>query len=1831
MVPRRVAVAIVSGVMVVASAVPMFSFLAVASHAPTCSEGQTFNASADACEMGPAPGGDAPVGECPPDAIDCPTSGSSPGPEDTPPADESVEPTLACPEGFTLNADACAPLEGTECAPDGCPLPEASCPDGYALTDDATACLPATGPTGPPGGEPVPPTLSCPDGYTLDADDTCAPLEGTDCAVDGCPLPEATCPDGYALTDDALACTPLGESTDAPGGEPVPPTLSCPDGYTLDADDTCAPLEGTECAVDGCPLPEATCPDGYALTDDALACVATSSPGGACAPDSYCPPPGGECGEPGCPGPGPECPDGYMSTADGCVPYTGGACTSGSSCSAQDGECGEPGCPGPGPECPDGYMSTADGCVPYSGGECPPDSYCPPPGGECPPDGPCGPGPGPGHGGGCDAESGVTLTGLVLNANGDPVSNAFVNVQNVSSQQSEFPFVDETGAFTCVVPPGSYHVESGSPDWGFYALDVEVADDADANVTLTLSYDFRPAYRPPSTFYGATAWGNVSVGDAPVEGLRVNVFQSYDPSSPPSGAGCTPSEPSRLVLSTCGGEGQTGEDGSFVITGLGDGRYDVFIDGGSAGLPSRFLNGALVIAGATNESVLTIELGAFEFDPPAFVDGHVLDSNGDPVRGAEVNLWGRENGGWDQTDDDGHFNVSVAPGTYGMQVSTGWQYSGPPLSPARLDCNVWGGPSGPEQECIELDAGEVFSRDFVLTAGSVITGRVVDALGNPVRAFVNANSWDPATGMGKFGWGQTDSESGWFNATVDPGTYEVRVEPDRWWHEDLGSVTFRDVVVGEGATVEIGDSGVVTLGAGSRIVGFVLDPDGNGVPFVNVNAMEHVEMDPFGGGCCGRFLGWASTNESGFYSMSGIEADSIDFRFESWGTGFMTLEEDEVTPDPGGWTWLNVTLSEGGKIVGFVTDADGLPIPYANVDAFWTFDWSDGARGEDDGTAGDGATSAGDAAPEGDPVAPPDDGEDLPLGPFPDAEGAFALSGSVSYDGSREGTLYVGLMGEDDAEPPAITVLDEAGPFTLTDVPAGRYVLMAFIDENGNFEPDPDEALGADFGDAAGGEPEPIEVTGDLDGLDILLADPPPGGWPFFQGPEGGEPGPGPGPGPGMKGPEPDDMPSAGAWGHSMTDENGYYEITGLANGTFGMFVHPPWGTSYTSANVDPMSPGGLLDVDLSASTWRNFTLGTGGQIRGRLVDADGDAVPSAWVSAHSRTGFGGGEPANFNGEFVIRGVAAGTFTVEIMPPWDSDLGRKVVDGVTVAEGGTTDLGDVVMTEGVRLAGRVVDADGNPVANAWVNAFQIQKGPEPGGPGAFAFGATDDDGEFNLSGLVAGDYGFRVDPQWGSGLSAKFIPELDVPESGLYGLEVVIGGGGWIAGRVVDGDGTPVQYAHVGAWSPGGAGGGGTQTDADGAFNLTGLGEATDYNLDVFPPWGRWDLAGRHFFPVTVRESEGTDRGDVELSQGGTLVGHVEDAAGDPVQFAFVNVDGEGTFGWAMTDAEGNFTVTGIVASNGDTVGVSVQPGFRDGFAPTRAEVVWAEDADGVSDAGTIEVGEGVHVTGYVTRAGAGVSDAEVGVWPTLPYFGPPVGGSTTTDDDGAFTIDGLVAGTFDVMVRPTDGSAGYFEIGVLTVGDEDAWFNVSLGDGADLDVLVRGAGVPLADAWVEAFNPDLYAGDAEASDALGYANFTGFPTGTFQVKVSAPGYLPYFNDAVALVAGTPVSIAVDLVATTPVTIYGNYTNATGSSADFFVVAIPLEGLDTGEAALGRTGATGGFTLAELPPAGYVVKILDASGFEMGCKVADLSIEASVDLAIRDEDDADCVAIAGAG
>ena len=222
---------------------------------------------------------------------------------------------------------------------------------------------------------------------------------------------------------------------------------------------------------------------------------------------------------------------------------------------------------------------------------------------------------------------------------------------------------------------------------------------------------------------------------------------------------------------------------------------------------------------------------------------------------------------------------------------------------------------------------------------------------------------------------------------------------------------------------------------------------------------------------------------------------------------------------------------------------------------------------------------------------------------------------------------------------------------------------------------------------------------------------------------------------------------------------------------------------------------------------------------------------------------------------------------------------------------------DLEMERPCRVEGRVVDVSGRPLLGGWVRAEQVSgdniEQVVIDSAGRFEFDALRCPVEYQLWARGAG----------GSSGAVRLRPEASFGE-----VELRMGSGAGLRGRVVDQDDRPVGRARVRIPGIEGTRSVGVWTDPAGEFTLEGLEpgpqlvevDHRDYEskglvLELEEGESHW---------VDVRLDPRLDR-----PQGARLAGRVVDATGQPVEGAVVRAFGDGAFSEGWSDASGAFAI----------------------------------------------------------------------------------------------------------------------------------------------------------------------------------------------------------------------------------------------------------------------------------------------------------------------------------
>lgn len=394
------------------------------------------------------------------------------------------------------------------------------------------------------------------------------------------------------------------------------------------------------------------------------------------------------------------------------------------------------------------------------------------------------------------------------------------------------------------------------------------------------------------------------------------------------------------------------------------------------------------------------------------------------------------------------------------------------------------------------------------------------------------------------------------------------------------------------------------------------------------------------------------------------------------------------------------------------------------------------------------------------------------------------------------------------------------GEFTLRNLPAARWHLIARP-----FEHAPSDPLEVDL---IAGEPSPepvlIEIAGGLS-IEGLVLDP--SGNPIADAEIVGEV-----------------TRQGGRWPEQVldtrTDGKGRFTIAGFDPGRLSLRVSAS-GFGNKRVDVGPVDEAGpqrieltrtgsLIGVALNAATGEPLT-------RFRVVAVRAEEDADSGGSSRWRGRSSGPEIVSEDGSFELEEVDEGRWAVMVRA---EGYLTRVSEATDVRAGDLSDVGNVELSPGAVVLGRVEDGDGGqPVVGATVTV----QGIDGSGAGRFRFqrrgwGAggsaptdtTDAEGGFRLDGLPPGEftvtaghheYPTRVEH------SARISVGED-PLSALPLLTLKMERGGTVAGRVLDASGQPVVDGVVVAVEPEARGrgsvvGGPVDVDAEGAFAIEAL------------------------------------------------------------------------------------------------------------------------------------------------------------------------------------------------------------------------------------------------------------------------------------------------------------------------------------------------------------------------------------------------------------------------
>jgi RNA polymerase sigma-70 factor (ECF subfamily) len=339
------------------------------------------------------------------------------------------------------------------------------------------------------------------------------------------------------------------------------------------------------------------------------------------------------------------------------------------------------------------------------------------------------------------------------------------------------------------------------------------------------------------------------------------------------------------------------------------------------------------------------------------------------------------------------------------------------------------------------------------------------------------------------------------------------------------------------------------------------------------------------------------------------------------------------------------------------------------------------------------------------------------------------------------------------------------------------------------------------------------------------------------------------------------------------TDSNGRFRLAYLFPGQYQIGVVAKGYAEYTSAWLETGNENVMIRLEQGLS------------IAGRVVDANtGAGLSEGLMAAFGRTERNTSDCAlDPQGEFCVSGLKPDIYSLRLKGPEDDNSLYCLVEPAMpdLTRGRSVSGLILKASKGGVVTGRVLDSlSGEGLARASVQAVLVSEKPAR----QAACGET---GAFRFEGLPPGQYSLKADCE---GYQTKMAScELDAGKV-REGIEIALEHWSGITGRVVDGNGNPVQGADVTAVS--------TEEMEQFASGISD--DSGRFGLYFAIGTGTFPQAPRQVYVQAAKESNMSSRlGPIsmdtskeivlKLAATGQIVGEVVDQNGDPISDAFVS------------------------------------------------------------------------------------------------------------------------------------------------------------------------------------------------------------------------------------------------------------------------------------------------------------------------------------------------------
>ncbi len=219
----------------------------------------------------------------------------------------------------------------------------------------------------------------------------------------------------------------------------------------------------------------------------------------------------------------------------------------------------------------------------------------------------------------------------------------------------------------------------------------------------------------------------------------------------------------------------------------------------------------------------------------------------------------------------------------------------------------------------------------------------------------------------------------------------------------------------------------------------------------------------------------------------------------------------------------------------------------------------------------------------------------------------------------------------------------------------------------------------------------------------------------------------------------------------TWTDADGRYTISGLSSGSYIAYFGSYSEVYFSEWYSDKMSPATADPVEvLESGTTSNVDaqLTKGGQISGRVTDANGDGIQGGYVRAYFPDyNWAGSSETDANGYYLISKLPTDNYKVffsassvpSFVPEWyDNQSGFGTANAVAVTVENLTPNINAQLVMNGKISGRIIDLGGVGIPGVSLDAYNINNSQNPVG-----FAYSDSSGNYVTNDLPPGSYKIR--------------------------------------------------------------------------------------------------------------------------------------------------------------------------------------------------------------------------------------------------------------------------------------------------------------------------------------------------------------------------------------------------------------------------------------------------------------------------------------------------------